>query len=77
MVDVKFGVTKGEIVESKLVLFEPYQATFPVAQVADNEVVALLQMLGFDVPVGAVTPFIETLTATKLLWQLPLSQRTL
>ena len=74
---MRFGVIKGEIVESKVVLFEPYQATFPEAQVADNEAVALLQMVGFDVPVGAVTPFIETLTATKLLWQLPLSQRTL
>ena len=77
MVDVKFGVTKGEIVESNVVLFEPYQATFPDAQVADNEAVALLQMVGFDVPVGAVTPFIETLTATKPLKQVPLSQRTL
>ena len=74
---MRFGVTKGEIVESKVVLFEPYQATFPEAQVAANEAVALLQIVAFAVPVGAVTPFIETFTATKLLWQLPLSQRTL
>ena len=55
MAVVKFGVTKGETVESKVVLFEPYQATVLDAQVADNEAVVLLQMVGFDVPVGMAT----------------------
>ena len=49
---VKFGVTKGEPVCKKVVLFEPYHATVLDTQVADNEAVALLQMLGFAVPVG-------------------------
>ena len=46
------GVMKGEPVWSKELLFELYQATFPEAQVADNEAVVLLQIVGFIVPVG-------------------------
>ena len=52
--------------------------TFPVAQVADNEAVALLQIVGEFVEVGVVgVAFTVTETATKSLLQLPDSQRTL
>ena len=44
------GVMKGEPVWSKELLFESYQTTPPVAQVADNEAVALLHIVGEFVP---------------------------
>ena len=65
MAVVRFGVTKGEVVESKVVLFEPYQFTVPVAQVADNEAVVLLHIV-IPAAIGAVG-FGFTVTFTCVL----------
>ena len=77
MAVVRVGVPKGEPVNGIATELASYQTGEPVAQVADNEVVALLQIVGEFVPVGIVGAFMATLTATKELWQEPDSHRTL
>ena len=67
MAVVRFGVTKGEPVNGIATELALYQTGEPTAQVADNEAVVLLQMVGELVALGAVGAFIETLTATKEL----------
>ena len=74
---LKAGVTKGEPVNGIATELALYHTGEPEAQVAVNEAVAPLQMLGELVPVGAVGAFIETFTATNELKHKPLSQRTL
>ena len=59
-------------------LLASYHVTAPVAQVADNEALVLLQIVGFVVPVGAaITPPTVTDTTVNGLKQFPFSQRTL
>ena len=67
MAVVKFGVTKGEPVNGIATELALYQTGEPERQLADSEVVALLQIVGELIAVGAVGAFIETFTATKLL----------
>ena len=64
---MRLGVTKGEPLNGIATLLALNQVIVPDAQVADNEAVALLQIVGEFVDVGAVGAFIETLTATNEL----------
>ena len=74
--------TKGLPVPTEVVpVCDVYQATVPVAQVADNETVLLAQIV--VVPLGntlvgdATAVCTVTTTSTNKLAQLPLSHRTL
>ena len=49
-----------------------------MVHVADKDILVLLQIIGFEIPVGAETDSVTfTITSTKVLKQLPFSHRTL
>lgn len=76
--DERFAVLNGEPENKSVTLFELYHFGVPVTQVADSDVFVLLQIVGFEVPVGdAANALTFTTTLAKLLKQLPFSHLTL